>query len=177
MTDSKQIMDYCQETFPNQGYSLLPSDPAKIELLRNTVSQTDQLIRGWYTIQTKKDYDETEFNAMKQAMKQTEDFIVSNGNDSSPFIFGGPNPTLLDIHVYVILSRQQYTQGSVFDKLYKHFEFERFPRLLKLVEGMRARSELKNALTQKRPQHYHWEKYAPLKPGERLALFLPLVYQ
>ena len=37
LNDSKQIMDYCQEAYPNQGYSLLPSGPEEVELLRKTV--------------------------------------------------------------------------------------------------------------------------------------------
>ena len=65
LNDSKQIMDYCQETYPNQGYSLLPSEPEKVELLRKTVPQAEKLQKGWYPIQTRKEYDEAEFNAIK----------------------------------------------------------------------------------------------------------------
>ena len=176
-TDSKQIMDYAQETYPHQGYSLLPSEPEKVELLRSSIPLADKLQRGWMPIQARKEYDEVEFKTMKDSMQEVEDFIVKNGNTQSPFILGGPNPSLLDIHVYVVIIRLQYLKDSVFDKLWIHFEWERFPRLVKLVESMRVRPELQNAITQKRPMQYHWEKFALLKPGERQPLFLPLVYQ
>ena len=75
-------------------------------------------------------------------MQEVEEFIAKNGNSQSPYILGGPNPSLLDIHVYVVIIRLQYLKGSVFDKLWSLFEWDRFPRLVKLVESMRSRSEL-----------------------------------
>ena len=50
INDSKQIMDYLQETYPEQGYSLLPAEPERVELLRNTVPLAEKLFKSWYPI-------------------------------------------------------------------------------------------------------------------------------
>ena len=104
-SDSKQIIDYLQETYPDSGYSLLPKEPETIELLRNTVPLAEKLFKSWYPIQARRAYDEAEFKAMISALEEVEEFIAKNENKSSAFALGTENPTILDIHIYAAATR------------------------------------------------------------------------
>lgn len=91
--ESKIIMEYAEEAFPTQGYSLLPSDPVKRALLRMAIPMAEAIMSAWFPIMMKRHGTEEDFNNVKDKLQKLEDYIAKNGSDGSPFAMGTENPT------------------------------------------------------------------------------------
>ena len=91
--ESKILMDYAEEAFAGQGYSLLPDDPVKRAQMRLAFPIGEQIFSAFYPIFMRKEYNEEEFKNLKSKLQAAEDFIVAHGNDKSPFALGTENPT------------------------------------------------------------------------------------
>jgi glutathione S-transferase len=174
LIESKVLMDYAEEAFPDQGYSTLPADPVVRAKMRIAFPLSDQLMGAFYPIVMKKSYDEEQFKKLRDTLQKVEDFLVANGKEGSPFALGTENPTQLDIHVYVVLSRIEMFRGSVWnDAFWANVNWESYPRINALVEAIRARPEFQGALTQ-RVTHQEWyERQASTEPGHKVQLFVP----
>ncbi len=174
LNDSKLIMATL-EAEHQTGYSVVPADEAKRQLIADNLAVADGIFKTMYPIVQRKDYVEDEFKALREALARAEEFINANSTSDSPFALGGENPSLLDVHLYAPLTRIEYFKGSVYEsKFWAHVGWDSYTRLVRLVEAIRARPELQGALSLRRPQHYQWEKASEIT--ERLPLFLPVVY-
>ena len=168
-------MDFIEDAYPGQGYSLLPEDPVKRAYMRIAINYVDSLNGVWYPIYFKKTYDEADFKNLREKMQKIEDFIAANGSEASPFAQGTPNPTQLDIHIYTHIERLNMIKGSVWhDLFWKNIGFENYPRILKLLEGIRARPEFSGILANPKPFYEHLAKVAEEPPGVRVQLHLPI---
>ena len=66
-------------------------------------------------------------------------------------------------------------KGSVWhDLFWKNVGFENYPRILKLLVGIRARPEFSGILANPKPQHELLAKFAEKPPGVRVQLYLPI---
>ncbi len=86
-------MEYIEDAFPGQGYSLLPEDPAKRAHMRVAINLIDGVNGAWYPIYMKKGADEADIKGLQDKLQKVEDFISTHGNDHSPFAMGTANPT------------------------------------------------------------------------------------
>jgi glutathione S-transferase len=67
ITESKVLMDYVEESYPTQGYSLLPADPIKRARMRLGVPLTDAYNAAWYPVYMKKSADEAELKKIRES--------------------------------------------------------------------------------------------------------------
>lgn len=93
LNESKVLMDFVEDAFPEQGYSLLPTDPVQRAHVRLGTALVDAFNGAWWPIYMKKAYDEADFKALKEKLQKIEDFIASHGKQGSPFALGTANPT------------------------------------------------------------------------------------
>lgn len=105
ITESKVVMDFVEEAYPGQGYSLLPEDPVQRAHMRVAVNLVDNFNGAWYPIYMKKGYVEADFKNLQEKLQKIEDFIKTHGKEGSPFAMGTANPTQLDVHLYVHIER------------------------------------------------------------------------
>ena len=175
--ESKVLMDFAEEAFGEQGYSILPKDAVQRAQLRLAAALADQLHPAQYPLYMKRlKFDDSDVNLLKEKLQNIENFLVKHQSESG-FAFGTENPTQLDIHFYPSLSRIDYLTDSVFDAIAQKIDFANsFPHSKKLVEAIRSRPELQAALTQKGAQHRAYEKLVSLAEGERPVLTLPVQY-
>ena len=175
ITESKVQMDFLEDAYPGQGYSLLPEDPVKRAFMRIAINLVENLNSVWYPIYFKKAYDEADFKNLKEKLQKIEDFIAANANEGSPFAQGTPNPTQLDVHIYAHVERLRMLQGSAWNDLFwKNLGFEKYPRIVKLLDGIRARPEFRGILANPKPYHQFVAQVAEKPPGVRVQLNLPI---
>jgi len=63
--ESKVIMDYLEDAYPDSGYSLLHPDPVKRAFMRiASTTLIDGFNMAWFKIFMKKVYDEADFKAL-----------------------------------------------------------------------------------------------------------------
>ena len=135
-------MDYAEEAFPDQGYSTLPTDPVQRAKLRIAIPLSEHLLSAFYALVMKKEYDEAQIKNFKEKFDKLESFLEANHKEGSDFALGTENPSQLDIHFYVILSRIEFFRGSAFhDIFWEHVQWDKYPRSNALVEAIRARPE------------------------------------
>ena len=140
-------MDYAEEAFPEHGYSTLPVDPVQRAKLRISIAIAEQLLPAFYALVMKKEFDEGQMKTLREKLEKAENFLEANHKEGSNFSLGTENPTQLDIHFYVTLSRIEFLRGSVFhDLFWEQIQWEKYPRCNALVEAMRARPEFLDAL-------------------------------
>ena len=174
LTESKVLMEYAEEAYPTQGYSLLPADPVVRAKMRLGIALTEALGPVYFPIYLKKATNEEEVKPLKEKIQKIEDFIAANGNDTSPYAIGTENPTQLDIHIYVHLVRVAMMEGSAFhDSIFVHVKFNDYPRIQKLIAAIRARPEFKSTLASTKAQHAFLAKFAEKPANERVQLYLP----
>ena len=176
--ESKILMDYAEEAYPDQGYSTLPSDPVLRAKIRLAIPLIDNLAGAYYPLyMKKKSFNEDDLKALKAKLQAIEDFLGQHQKENG-LAFGTENPTQLDIHFYPLLSRTEMLSGSVFDDIAKQIDFDNsYPRAHKLVLAVRARPEFAKVLTQKVPQHHLLSDIAALPEGQRAALTLPVKFE
>lgn len=85
INESKVLMEYVEDAYPESGYSLLPSDPVLRAKMRIAIPLVDNFNSSWWPILFKKSYAEEDFAKLKVNLQKIEDFIVANGRDDSPF--------------------------------------------------------------------------------------------
>ena len=168
-------MDFIEDAFPSSGYSLLPEDSVKRAHMRAAINLVDNINGAWYPIYMKKAYEEADFKVLQEKFQKVEEFIVKHGSDSSPFAMGTKNPTQLDVHIYAHVERINMLKGSVWhDIVWTHVGFENYPRIVKLLEGIRARPEFRGTLANPKPWQQFIAKAAEKPSGVRVQLFLPI---
>ena len=74
--ESKIQMEFLEDAYPVQGYSLLPEDPVKRALMRVAFPIADAIMSAWYPIYMKKGYDEEAFKNLQDKLQKVEDFIA-----------------------------------------------------------------------------------------------------
>ena len=111
-------MEYVEEAYPSQGYSLLPDDAVKRAFMRLGTAHVEAVGGAWYAIVVKKAYVEEDFKNVREKLQKIEDFIGTHGNESSPFALGTENPTQLDVHIYVHVERIRMFKDSAYDEWY-----------------------------------------------------------
>lgn len=174
LTESKVLMDFVEDAYPSEGYSLLPADPVLRAKMRLGIALTDAYGSAYFPIYMKKQTNEEEAKPVRAATQKIEDFIAANGKEGSPFALGTENPTQVDVHFYAHLVRVQMMEGSAFhDPVYAHIKLDDFPRINKLLAAIRARPEFKGTLANKKAYHDWLNKHAAKPAGERVQLFLP----
>lgn len=57
LTDSKILMDYVEDAYPHQGYSLFPDDPVMRAKMRTAIPLLDAYNAAWWPIYMKKLYN------------------------------------------------------------------------------------------------------------------------
>jgi len=175
LTESKVLMDYVEEAYPDQGYSLLPKDPVLRAKMRIGTNLVDALNGAWFPLYMKKSFPAEEFKPIIEKLQKIEDFIKANGNEASPFALGTENPTQLDAHIYTHVERLNMMNGSVWhDGVWVQSGFHNFPLTIKLLEGIRARPEFRGILANPKPWHEFYERVAAKPSGERVHLYLPI---
>ncbi len=79
------------------------------------------------------------------------------------------------MHIYAHVERIYMLKGSVWqDLLWKNVGFDKYPRIVKLLEGIRARPEFKGILANPKPYHQFISQFAEKPPGVRVQLYLPI---
>lgn len=68
ITESKVLMEYAEEAYPTQGYSLLPDDAVKRAFMRLGTALIDPLGGIWFTIYMKKAYFEEDFKVLREKL-------------------------------------------------------------------------------------------------------------
>ena len=93
--ESKVVMDYIEDAYPDQGYSLLPADPVLRAQNRIGYSLVDGIINTWYPLYFKRACDEAGLKLLQEKLQKTEDFIIANNKnpEKSAFVQGTENPT------------------------------------------------------------------------------------
>lgn len=174
LTESKVLMDFVEDAYPSQGYSLLPADPVLRAKMRLGIALTDAFGSAYFPIYLKKQTNEEEAKPLRAIIQKMEDFIAQNGKEGSPFALGTENPTQVDVHFYAHLVRMQMMEGSAFhDPIFVHMKLHEYPRILKLIAGIRARPEFRGVLANQKPYHEFLQKFSEKPSGERVHLFLP----
>eukprot|EP00347_Sterkiella_histriomuscorum_P017638 403348572 len=174
LLESKILMDFAEEAFPDQGYSTLPSDPVLRAKLRLAIPLSEQLFSAFYTMFMKKTFDEQDTKNIKAKLQAMEDFLAQNAKEGSPFALGTENPTQLDIHFYPVIARIEYFRDSVFhDELFTPIDLDSYTHIMKLFHAFQARPEFKNAITQRRPHQQYLEEMKKTPPGHKVQLFVP----
>jgi glutathione S-transferase len=174
ITESKVIMELIEDAYPKQGYSMLPEDPVKRAQMRVAINLIDPLNAAWYPIYFKKSIDEADVKNLHEKMQKIEDFIAANKKEGSPFAMGTENPTQLDAHLYVHLERINMMKGTVWNDWWVMINFEKFPHIVKMLQGVRARPEFKGILANSKPWAEFVAHIASLGPSVRGHLYLPI---
>lgn len=68
LLESKILMDFAEEAFPDQGYSTLPRDPIERAKMRLAIPIGEQLFSAFYTLFMKKAYDENDIKIVKSKL-------------------------------------------------------------------------------------------------------------
>jgi glutathione S-transferase len=86
--ESKVVMDYIEDAYPDQGYSMLPADPVLRAQNRLGYSLVEALNGAWYALYFKKAYDEAGFKLLHEKLRKIEDFIIANNKnpETSSFV-------------------------------------------------------------------------------------------
>ena len=66
--ESKVQMDFVEDAYPGQGYSMLPEDPVKRAHMRVAVALVDNVNGAWFPIYMKKAYDEGDFKILREKL-------------------------------------------------------------------------------------------------------------
>ena len=111
---------------------------------------------------------------MRDNLQKLEDYITKHGSESSPFALGTENPTQLDIHIYAGLSRALFAKDSPYHDLYASVHYDRFPRVLKLAEGIQARPEFEGVIATHKQFIGYCRKQAEAPVGVKVQLYLPV---
>jgi glutathione S-transferase len=141
--DSKILMEYINDAYPNQGYCMLPVDPLQRAHMRLAVITAETYFTAWQAVIAKRVFSEPEMKYFREKLALVEKCHIDHcKNGASPFFMGTKNPTLLDIHMYACLSRAYFTKGSVFnDSLFANMHFENYPKTEAFIHAMRERPE------------------------------------
>ena len=140
-------MEYVEDAYPVQGYSLLPSDPVKRAQLRMLAPIPESFFGAWFPIYMKKAAVEPELSKLLEALQKQDDLIAKHGSDSSPYVLGTDKPTQLDVHLFAGVSRVYYLKGSAMEEsVWNHIPWTNYPRVVKLIETMCALPELQGTL-------------------------------
>lgn len=93
--ESKVVMDYIEDAYPDQGYSLLPADPVLRAQNRLGYSLVEALNGAYYPLYFKRAYDEAGFKTLLEKIQKIEEFIIANNKnpEKSAFVQGTENPT------------------------------------------------------------------------------------
>ena len=93
--ESKVVMDYIEDAYPEQGYSLLPADPVLRAQNRIAYSLIDGLTGAWYPLYFNRGKDEAGFKLLNEKLQKIEEFIIANNQnpEKSAFAQGTENPT------------------------------------------------------------------------------------
>lgn len=76
ITESKVLMDFAEEAYPTQGYSMLPADPVMRAKMRIAIPLLDSYNQAWFPVYLKKAITEEEAKKLKDVIQKIEDFIV-----------------------------------------------------------------------------------------------------
>ena len=68
ITESKVQMDFVEDAYPGQGYSLLPEDPVKRAHMRVAINLVDNVNGAWYPIYMKKANEEADFKNLQEKL-------------------------------------------------------------------------------------------------------------
>jgi len=178
LLDTRILMEYMEDAYPDQGYTLLPSDPVTRCKMRMAYPMAEKLFTAYYVAFMSKGYVEAENNAIRENLQIVEDYLKAHGNDKSPYAFGTENPTQLDFHLYGALSRLEFFRNSVHhDSIFVPIGFDEFTRCVKLYQAISERPELKNVLCTKRAHQEYLEVMNTTPPGNKIMLYLPVVYE
>ena len=66
LTESKVLMDYVEDAYPTQGYSLLPSDPVLRAQMRLAIPIMEAVGAAWFPIVMKRRYEEPDFVKLRE---------------------------------------------------------------------------------------------------------------
>lgn len=68
-------------------------------------------------------------------------------------------------------------KDSAYNAVYEKLNFEQdYPRIIKLIEAVRGREEMKPALTQKIPQQHLFKEVSEHQSEQKYQLKLPVKY-
>jgi glutathione S-transferase len=175
INESKVIMEYAEDAYPKTGYSLLPANVVERALLRVDFKYTDALMSVYWTPLFKKAVVEEDFLKIREKLQALEDYATAHAKETSPFLGGTENPSQLDVHVYVLISRIPMMKSSAtltaFQEAYK---FDSFPRLAKMVTAIKDRPEFRGVLAYTSAFLPHVEKNMAAPLGIKVQLYLPI---
>lgn len=61
-------MEYLEEAFPDQGFSLRPDDLILRAKMRLALPKADSLFHAFYPINARRNYDEVEFKKLQECL-------------------------------------------------------------------------------------------------------------
>ena len=94
LLESKVLMDYANDAYPNQGYSTLPNDPVQRAQMRISIPLVaEAFFASWMAMLGKRAASEDDMKAFNSRLTYIEDYIGKHGNDKFPFLLGTKNPT------------------------------------------------------------------------------------
>ena len=102
LTESKILMEFVEEAYPTQGYSLLPADPVVRARMRLGINLVDGLLGAYDQIYLKKSTNEEEVKPLKEKLQKIEDFLATNDKEGTGFAMGTKDHTQLDVHFTLI---------------------------------------------------------------------------
>ena len=175
INESKILMDYIEDAYPTQGYSLLPADPVVRARMRLASALSDASMMTSFPLYLKKKTTEEEAKAIKEKIQKIEHFIAANGKECSPYALGTENPTQLDVHFYTHFVRFEMMENSAFQEIFDHLKISDYPLLKKLTAAIKARPEFRGGvLSPTKGQHQYLVRSAEKPVGEKAQLFLPV---
>ena len=175
INESKILMDYVEDAYPTQGYSMLPADPVVRARMRLGFAVSDAAWMSQFPLYYSKKTTEEEAKPIKEKIQKIEDFLAANGKEGSPYALGTENPTQLDVHFYTHFVRFEMMENSAFQEIFDHLKISDYPLLMKLTAAIRARPEFRGGvLSPTKGQHQYLVRSAEKPVGEKAQLFLPV---
>ncbi|TNV76083.1 hypothetical protein FGO68_gene16633 [Halteria grandinella] len=68
---------------------------------------------------------------------------------SNPFALATENPTYLDLYIFTHIEKLRMLAGTAYDRAYKASQIEKFPRIVQLLDLVKARPEFQGILAKK----------------------------
>lgn len=136
LIESKIILEYLEETYPDQGVKTLPTDPKERALLRLDFPLIESLIPDFYAIFIAKGKNPDDFPKLRAKLQKLEDYLNNKAKDSV-FAWGTDHVTQLDFHFYPHLVRIAFLKDSAYHSVYyEKVGFEDFPRIQKYLNDI-----------------------------------------
>ncbi|TNV82075.1 hypothetical protein FGO68_gene1839 [Halteria grandinella] len=161
--DFNDVLNYIEDSYPTQGYSIMPIDAAQRGKMRLATTQAQEVIESCFSMMVVQSMEQAGAVEVSLKLSKLEETLTQFG--SKPFAMATENPTYLDLYIYTHVERLRMLADTDYEWVYKATQIEDFPRIVRLLDAVKARPEFQGILA-KKVNWAQWVSWHAKQPPE-----------